>query len=70
MDEAYRRLDVIETEIWRGNGRNAPSMMERIAVMEKYIERSSRNSTWIVRLVAGTFLAAVGSLIVNFMVHR
>jgi hypothetical protein len=62
LEEIYRRLGVIEKDIWFGNGK--PGLTTRMALMEDCVEKISDNLKWFVRLTVASILTALASVTV------
>lgn len=74
--EQDRRVTKLYTDMYEGSGPRSPSITTRLSITEDDVEKlaerqdkTEKNITWIVRLIVGTFIAAVANLIMNAVHH-
>ena len=55
-------------DMWYGDARN-PGMTERMALVETWQKDISGNLRWMTRLIVGTFVTGIVSIIVEIVIH-
>lgn len=65
MQDIDRRVDRIETDLWRGNGPQHLSITARLANLEEV----AKNAKWAFRLTVAVFLTAIATFVATVVKH-
>lgn len=65
--DARYKLNKVYTDVLIGGGRDNPSVITRLALIEDSIARTNNNLNKLVYLVIGTILTVIGEIVVKVL---
>ncbi len=66
MERMEKMLQKHNQDLYEGDGKHNPSITSRLFRVEDSLEKLVSNSQWAVRLIAGTLIVGIISMILHF----